>query len=227
MDDDEKTFYHGHRQRLRTRAIDHPASLSDQDLLELLLFNVQPRRDVKPLTKRLLRKFGGLDQLLQAENMQLAEQLSPGGIALIVAIRELTQRLGRPRIRKDKMFSSWDKVVKYYRATIGSRQLEELRMMMFNGKNYLIFEEVVQVGTINHVIIYRREILKRVLLFNAASIVLVHNHPSGDLEPSREDIKTTLELKEMLEQSGVKLHDHIIITNNGHFSMRSEGLFDF
>ena len=227
MSDKPQELYRGHRQRLRTRAANHPNSLTDEELLELLLFSVQPRRDVKPLAKRLLRKFATLSQLLHAENTQLAEFLGPGGVALVNVLRELHHRLTRPQINKDKMLSSWDKVVKYCRSTMGNRQLEELRMLMFNAKNYLIFEEVVQTGTVNHVMIYRREILKRALLFNASSIILVHNHPSGDLEPSREDIKTTLELKEIIEKSGVNLHDHIIISKDSHFSMRNEGLFDF
>ncbi len=223
----EEGLHRGHRRRLRERANKHPDSLRDDEVLELLLFGVLPRRDVKPLAKKLLEKFGGLGRLLHAENAQLAEFLGPTGIGMITAIRELTGRLSRPQPKKDKMLASWSKLLKYCRDNMGNRQLEELRLLMFDGKNYLISAEVVQTGTVDQVIINHREILKRALLANASAIILVHNHPGGDTEPSRADIKITLDLKELVEKSGVKLHDHVIISKDGHFSMRNEGLLDF
>jgi len=217
-------IYKGHRSRLKDRLMKYPDSLSDEEILETILFYALPRCDVKPLAKKMLAKFKSLNRLLYANNGQLEPYLTPNGIAMFKAISELSNRLHKPIKHKSLMLSGWKKILKYCQTKMANEQVEQILLMIFNTKNELMFEEIIQRGTLTHVTIYNREILKTALLFNAASIVLVHNHPEGYCEPSREDIKSTLELKKLVEQSGITLHDHIVIAPNGHYSMRNEGL---
>ena len=219
-------FRKGHRSRLRRRLMKYPASLSDEEILETLLFYILPRRDVKPLASQILAKFGSLARIFHAEDQQLQPYLSENGIALFKALGELFSRIHKPQ-HKSLMLAGWQQMIKYCQAKMANEHVEKLLLLIFNAKNELVFEEVIQTGTLNHVTIYQREILKTALLFNAASIVLVHNHPGGGCEPSKEDIKATMLLKDLMHQSGINLHDHLIVAPNSHYSMRNEGLFEF
>lgn len=223
----ETPHYHGHRARLRERFLKDQKSLPDYEILELLLFPSSPRKDVKPLAKALIKKFGSLAKVLTASNEQLAaSELNESAIASIRTVQEAASRLLLSEVKEKPMLSSWLKLLDYCRAEMGHLRNEQFRLLFLNSKNMLIADEVQNEGTINHTMAYPREVVKRALELSAASIILVHNHPSGDPSPSRADIELTQQIIAAAKPLGVKVHDHLIISEGEHFSFRSNGLMD-
>lgn len=223
----ETPHYHGHRQRLRLRFASAGAdSLSDYELLELLLFSAQPRGDVKPLAKRLLKHFGSLGAVLGAEPKLIAE-IEGAGDAAVHAVK-LAQAISLRTLRDDVMerhvLGSWDAVLRYCDASMAHLKTEQFRILFLDTRNKLIADEVQQSGTVNHVPLYPREVIKRALDVGASAIILVHNHPSGDPKPSRADIEMTREVVDAGGPLGVAVHDHLVIGKNGHVSFKTMGL---
>lgn len=217
----------GHRQRLRARFLENGGdALADYELLEMLLFGAVPQKDTKPMAKDLIKQFGSLAGVLHANTHEL-QQLFPTQPAIVASIR-LAQTLAERTLREGmigrSIFSSWQTVLDYCQLTMGNLQHEELRLLFLDAKNALIGEEVHQRGTINHTPAYPREVVKRALEKGAAALILVHNHPTGDPMPSREDIELTKQIKQAAEVLSITLHDHLIIGRDQHVSFRSEGL---
>ena len=215
--------FHGHRQRLRQRFLAaEPQHLPDYELLELLLFANDPRRDTKPLAKDLLDRFGDLAGVLSADSDALA--LVPGlhlaGVAALKAAREAALRLKWTDLRQREVIGSWDKLIDYCNAQIAHSKIEEFHLLFLDRKNALIRHERQQRGTIDHTPVYVREVIKRALDLTASALILVHNHPSGDPTPSKADITVTQDIKKAAAPLGVVLHDHLIIGHNSHTSLR-------
>ncbi|HVY13356.1 MAG TPA: DNA repair protein RadC [Alphaproteobacteria bacterium] len=223
---EEKPHYAGHRQRLRERLLSAgPEALQDYELLELLLFAAIPQRDVKPLAKDLLARFGNLKAVIHAENEALREfGLSDSPVALLRAIAAAHLRIGRNEIIDKPVLSSWQKILDYCQAAMAHETREQLRILFLNRKNRLIADEVQQRGTIDHTPVYVREVIKRALDLSAGAIILVHNHPSGDPTPSKDDIVMTREVAMAARAVGITLHDHLIIGGGRHSSMKDAGL---
>lgn len=222
-----KPHYHGHRRRLRERFAKTGADgLADYELVELLLCQAKPRSDVKPLAKALLRRFGSVGALLAAEPQALAEV--PGaGPAVIHALKlaaALSLRTLQEKLQERPVIGSWDALLDYCRAAMAHSTTELFRVLFLDNRNALIADEVQGRGTVNHVPLYPREVIKRALELGASAIILVHNHPSGDPTPSRADIEMTGEVREAGSKLGVTLHDHVVIGKNEHASFRSMGL---
>lgn len=222
-----RPHYHGHRQRLRERfrATDGDG-MPDYELLELLLAQVIPRRDVKPLAKTLLDRFGSFAGVLSADADSLASVAGMGessAIALRV-VRAAAVRLLRQEIQGRDAFSSWKRVLDYCRAAMAHEPVEQLRLLFLDRKNVLIADEVQQRGTVDHTPLYVREVVKRALELGASALIVVHNHPSGDPTPSQGDIEMTAQLREALDRIGIALHDHLVIGRRGHVSFRADGL---
>ncbi|WP_294646575.1 DNA repair protein RadC [uncultured Aureimonas sp.] len=217
----------GHRDRLRERFTSAgPDALADYELLELLLFRFIPRRDTKPVAKALLKRFGTLSDVLNAP-AELLTEIDGIGAATALDLRIVTavnQRAFRASIRGREMLSSWSAVLDYCHAVMAHETREQFRILFLDRKNALIADEVQQVGTVNHTPVYPREVMGRALALSASALVLVHNHPSGDPSPSRADIEMTKTLVDVAEALGIKIHDHVIIGRNGHFSFRAESL---
>ncbi|MBB3935280.1 RadC family protein [Aureimonas phyllosphaerae] len=217
----------GHRDRLRERFTSAgPDALADYELLELLLFRFIPRRDTKPIAKALLKRFGTLSDVLNAP-ADLLTEIDGIGAATALDLRIVTavnQRAFRASIRGREMLSSWSAVLDYCHAVMAHETREQFRILFLDRKNALIADEVQQVGTVNHTPVYPREVMGRALALSASALVLVHNHPSGDPSPSRADIDMTKTLVDVAEALGIKIHDHVIIGRNGHFSFRAESL---
>lgn len=217
----------GHRDRLRERFTSAgPDALADYELLELLLFRFIPRRDTKPIAKALLKRFGTLSDVLNAP-AELLTEIDGIGAATALDLRIVTavnQRAFRASIRGREMLSSWSAVLDYCHAVMAHETREQFRILFLDRKNALIADEVQQVGTVNHTPVYPREVMGRALALSASALVLVHNHPSGDPSPSRADIEMTKTLVDVAEALGIKIHDHVIIGRNGHFSFRAESL---
>jgi DNA repair protein RadC len=219
-DEDQRA---GHRQRLRERFVSGgPEALPDYELLELVLFAAIPRRDTKPLAKRLLARFGSFAEVINAAPERLKEVKGVGEAAIvqIKLIRASALRLMQGGIMQRPVLASWAAVLDYCRAAMGFEAKEQFRILFLDKKNRLIADEVQQEGTVDHTPVYVREVVKRALELSASAIILVHNHPSGDPTPSRADIDMTRLIVEAARPLGVVIHDHIIVGKQGHASLK-------
>lgn len=223
----EVPHYHGHRERLRTRFEEAGAeTLPDYELLELLLFRSIPRRDVKPLAKELIQRFGSFAEVLGAPAARLAEVDGVSeSVALDLKIVEAAlKRMAKGAVGKRPVLSSWSSVLDYCRMAMAFAEREQFRILFLDKKNTLIADEVQQTGTVDHTPVYPREVMRRALELSASAIILVHNHPSGDPTPSGADMRMTRELVDIAKPLGIAIHDHIIVGRDGHASFRSLGL---
>ena len=215
--------YHGHRERLRSRFREAGAdALADYELLELLLFRALPRRDVKPLAKLLLARFGSFAEVLAAPPARLAEVEGLGDAAIteLKIVQAAASRFTRGAVTRRPILSSWSAVIDYCRTAMGFADREQFRILFLDKRNQLIADELQQVGTVDHTPVYPREIVKRALELSATAVVLVHNHPSGDPTPSQADIQMTRAIVEVARPLGIAVHDHIIVGKEGHASFK-------
>jgi DNA repair protein RadC len=213
----------GHRQRLKQRFVDGgPEALPDYELLELLLFNAIPRRDTKPMAKRLLQRFGSFAEVINAPVERLKEVQGVGDAAVmqLKLVRASALRLMQKGILQRPVLTSWNAVLDYCRAAMGYEAREQFRILFLDKKNRLIADEVQQQGTVDHTPVYVREVVKRALELSASAIILVHNHPSGDPAPSRADIDMTRQIIDAAKPLGIAIHDHIIVGRQGHASFK-------
>jgi DNA repair protein RadC len=215
--------YFGHRERLRDRFREAGAdALSDYELLELLLFRVLPRRDVKPLAKSLLEKFGSFAEVIAAPEVRLAEVKGLGDACVteLKIVQAAASRLLRGAVKKRPVLSSWSTVLDYCRTAQAFADREQFRVLFLDKRNQLIADELQQVGTVDHTPVYPREVVKRALELSATALILVHNHPSGDPTPSRADIQMTQQIIAVAQPLGIGVHDHIIVGKEGHASLK-------
>ena len=218
--------YLGHRRRLRERVMQAGAEgLPDYELLEVLLFTHDPRRDVKPLAKALIERFGGFPEVLKAEQEELFNAgVSLAGATALKIVREAALRLVRAQLRSDPVIGSSDRLLDYCTAHIAHSKIEEFHILFLDRRNVLLKHEQQGKGTIDHTPVYVREVIERALDLGASAMILVHNHPSGDPTPSRADITLTREIVTAAKAVGVAVHDHLIIGRNAHTSFRDLGL---
>ncbi|MEN3974370.1 DNA repair protein RadC [Emcibacter sp. SYSU 3D8] len=224
---DEKPHHLGHRQRLRERFMSGgAASMPDYEVLEMLLFSALPRGDTKPLAKALIDRFGSLADVLSAPPERLAEVkgVGDGIVAALKLVREAGLRLTRAKALNRPALSSWAAVLEYCQAAMAYENREQFRILFLDRKNTLIADEVQQTGTIDHTPVYPREVAKRALELDATAVILVHNHPSGDPNPSRADIEMTKKVVAAAAALGIVVHDHLIIGRGTHSSFKSLGL---
>lgn len=220
----EKPHYHGHRQRLKERMLNSSLeNFADYELLEFLLFSAIPRKDVKPLAKKLLENFGGLQSLINADRNKLlsVEGTNDNTFISFSIVRELMNRILKQQVINQNIISSWDALINYLKSAMGGLKLEQFRALFLNKKNILIADEVMATGTIDQTPVYPREIIKRALLHEAGAIILVHNHPSGSSKPSKADIELTGRIVEAANSVNITVHDHVIIAGNEYFSFKS------
>lgn len=220
-----KAHYEGHRDRLRARLLDVGAeSLQDYELLEVLLFAAIPRRDVKPLAKKLLNEFHGLWDVLNAAPPRLrAAGLSENSVALLRAVGAAGLRASRSSIMDKPLLNNWQRIVDYCRNAMCFETKEQFRLLFLDRRNRLIAEEVQQRGTIDHTPVYPREIVQRALEVGAGALILAHNHPSGDVTPSKADIDMTRAIQAACQPLGLVIHDHIIVGHNDVASFKALG----
>jgi DNA repair protein RadC len=222
----EEPHYRGHRERLRTRFREGGGTaLADYELLELLLFQAIPRRDVKPLAKSLIERFGSFAAVLGASRANLEDAgLGETTVDALKAIQEAGIRLTRENAQSRPVFGSGQAVIDYCRAALAHAETEEFHVLFLDRKNGLIAPEKQARGTVDHTPVYPREVVKRALELSASAIILVHNHPSGDPTPSKADIEMTREVARAAAALGIAVHDHLIIGRSGHASLKSLGL---
>lgn len=215
-----------HRQRLRMRFMDGGAkAMPDYELLELVLFRAIPRRDVKPLARVLLDRFGDFNRVLSApvERLRDVQGVGDAVVVELKIVEAAAHRLARARVMQQHVLSSWDALLDYCHTTMAHRETEQFRVLYLDRKNKLIADEEQAKGTVDHVPVYPREIAKRALELNASALILVHNHPSGDPTPSHSDIAMTDQINAACQALGLTLHDHLIIGKSQELSFRSAG----
>ncbi|HLJ65101.1 MAG TPA: DNA repair protein RadC [Stellaceae bacterium] len=224
---ESKPHYLGHRERLRERILIGGArSLADYELLEFLLFAAKPRGDTKPLAKELLARYGSFAEVLsaEAEILQSVPGMGDASIAALFVVREAATRLLKREVEERPIIESWSKLLDYCNAAFGFSEVEEFHLLFLDNRNMLIADELQQVGTIDRAPLYPREVVKRALALGATSIILVHNHPSGDTQPSQSDINITQAVVKAAITVGVKVHDHVIVGRGNHTSFKNIGL---
>jgi DNA repair protein RadC len=217
----------GHRARLRQRLIDGGGeALLDHELVEYLLALAIPRRDTKPLAKQLIHEFGGIGGLLtaDAEAIMRSGGVGEGAAAALKIVQAAALRMLRSAVTEQPILASWQALLDYLRADMAHLTIERVRVLHLNSKNMLIRDEVMAEGSVDQAALYTREVIRRSIDLGSAAIILVHNHPSGDPQPSRADIALTREIAEAGKRLGIAVHDHVIIGAAGHCSMRAMGL---
>jgi DNA repair protein RadC len=221
--DDEAPHYYGHRDRLRARFSEVGGdALPDYELLEIVLFRSIPRRDVKPIAKDLLRRFGSFAEVLAAPPALLSEVDGVGESVVtdLKIVEAAARRFAKGAVARRPVLSSWTSVIDYCRTAMAFSEKEQFRLLFLDRRNALIADEVQQSGTIDHTPVYPREVVKRALELSASAVILVHNHPSGDPTPSSADIKMTREIVDVAKPLGIVVHDHIIVGREGHASLK-------
>lgn len=217
----------GHRKRLRARFLQGgETALPDYELLELILFGVIPRGDVKPLAKQLLHTCGSLRGVLQADAKKLASIPGVGDATLVAfkAIHEACCRLVREEATTLPVMHSWKSVIEYCRARMAHLTVEQFRVLFLDQRHKIIADEIQQQGTINRTAIFPREVVKRSLELGATGVIMVHNHPSGDPSPSEADIEITKKVMTATQELDIQVLDHLIIGRMGHVSLRERRL---
>jgi DNA repair protein RadC len=217
----------GHRERLRQRVkAGGFEPIADYELLELILFRTFPRGDVKPLAKTLLIRFGSLAGVFAASVAELCTVKGVGEAAALDlrAVQAAALRIARAPVVKRTVISSWSALLAYVRVALANEPREQFRVLFLDNKNQLIADEALGHGTVDHAPVYPREVMRRALELSAASVILVHNHPSGDPTPSKADIEITRQVMEAARSLGISVHDHLVVGREGVVSFKSKGL---
>ena len=217
----------GHRARLRERLLTGgPEALSDYELVEYLLMTAIPRRDTKPLAKDLLKRFGGLAGVLNAQPRALAAHPGMGetSAAALKIVALAARRLARTGLQEQPVLSSWQVLIDYLTIDMAHLRHERVRVLYLDTRNRLVLDDVVSDGTLDEAAIHPREVVKKALELGASALIMVHNHPSGSPEPSRADVQITNRIAEAGRLLGITVHDHVIIGKEGHVSLKAKGL---
>lgn len=221
------SYIAGHRERLRDRFMSAGGeALPDYEMLELVLFRALPRQDVKPLARRLIDTFGDFARVVSAPSARLSQVHGVGAsvICELKVVEAAAHRLARGRVLQRHVISSWDAVISYCHTVMAHRDTEQFRVLYLDRKNVLVADEAQAEGTVDHVPVYPREVVKRALELNASAIILVHNHPSGDPTPSESDITMTRQVEQAAAALGITVHDHLVIGKSRELSFRANGL---
>ena len=218
---------HGHRARMREKVLERSASaLADYEVLEMLLFLAFKRGDTKRLAKAVINRFGSFAGVLTAPDLELLA--TPGfgehAVSAIKVVREAALRLLKAEVISRPLLNNWDRLMDYLNAVLARERVEQFRVLFLDTRNRLLGDEAQARGTVNHTPVYPREVIKRALELQATAIILVHNHPSGDPTPSRDDIEMTQEVRQAASVLNIVLHDHVIVGNGRWLSFRKEGL---
>ncbi len=217
----------GHRARLRDRLLGAGGeALADYEIVEYLLMLARPRVDTKPVAKALLREFGGLGALIEAdaESLRRVPDMGESSVAAIKLLKAAVQRTLYGEVQGRPILGNWQGLLDYLRADMAFRINECVHVLHLDSKNQLIRDELMSEGSIDQSAIYVREVVRRALDLGSAAVILAHNHPSGDSAPSKQDIAITRDIAAALKPLGIAVHDHVIVARGGHSSLRSLGL---
>ncbi|WP_369410212.1 RadC family protein [Erythrobacter crassostreae] len=217
----------GHRSRLRSRLLNGGTeALADYEILEFLLFAAIKQGDTKPVAKELLKQFGSLAGVLNADPkaLQRVKGVGETSAAALKSVSVAARRMARSEVVQKPVLSSWQALLDYLAIDMAHLTVERVRVLYLDTKNRLIDDHHVGDGSIDEAAIHPREVIRKAMDVGASALILVHNHPSGSPEPSRADIQITKKIAEAGRLLGVTLHDHVIIGREGHVSLRAKGL---
>ncbi len=217
----------GHRKRLREKLIKAGIdALSDYEVIEILLTLGTPRKDCKVLAKELMKKFGSIHEIIYADDNELLnfKGIGPNNIFGIKLAREIIKSFHKSKLMKRKRIKSAGDIVDYMTSSMGYMKREMFKTVFLNVKNEILKVDDLFIGTVNESPVYPREIMRKVFIYNATSIIIVHNHPSGDVSPSKGDILVTEKIKNICNTMDISLLDHIIIGKDSYYSFAEEGL---
>ncbi len=216
-----------HRARMRARLLGAgPDSIADHEMLEMVLFLALPRRDTKPIAKRLIARFGSFAGAIAAPARDIAavEGMGEASAAALKIVQAAALRLARAEVMHRPVLTNWEALMGYLNAAMARERVEQFRILFLDGKNRLLADEAQARGTVNHTPVYPREVARRALELHATAIILAHNHPSGDPTPSQDDIAMTRQIGAAVKVLSIMLHDHVIVGNGSWLSFRQEGL---
>ena len=220
-----KPSFVGHRERLRQKLTEHGLySFMPHEVLELLLTYAIPRKDTKPLAWALLKKFGSLANVLDADEKRLREVEGIGEhtAQFLKLVRAVFRAYSLNHVQQKESIRSPQQVIAYCKASLADKTEECLELIFLSVRNTVIGTEIVATGLLDQVTISPRKIVECALKTQAAALILVHNHPSGDASPSKEDIALTRDVINAAALFSIRVHDHIIIGKGGtHFSLRA------
>ncbi len=226
---DNNSYQQGHRKRVKEKLIKNfnlNFELTDYEILEMILFYTIPRSNTKPLAKELLDNFHSLRRIIYAEPQELEpfKYITENTYAFFLLLRITYKSIIRADITPNNILSSWPQVLDYVMLSIANCKKEQLQVLYLDVQNKLIKDEVIIEGSIASISIHPKEIVRQALYYKASSIILVHNHPSGSLQPSKEDLLFTHSLISALSALDINLHDHIIVSNQGAMSFKNSNL---
>ena len=227
LPDENSVGAEGHRMRMRQRLLKAgPDSLADHEMLEMILFIALPRRDTKPLARALLARFRTYGAVIGAPARELmtVDGVGEAGAAALKLVQASALRMMREEVASAPVLTSWDRLTDYLTASMQHERTEHFRILFLDGRNKLIADEVQGHGTINHAPAYPREVVRRCLDLHATAVILAHNHPSGEPNPSREDVALTADIARAAATMGITVHDHIIVGKSRWLSFRAEKL---
>ena len=217
----------GHRARLRARLLGGgDEALADYEVLEYLLMTAIPRKDMKPLAKGLLARFGTLAGVFNADAAALTKHPGMGetSAAALKIVALAARRLARTGVQEQPVLASWQALIDYLTIDMAHLNHERVRVLYLDTRNRLVLDDLVTDGSLDEAAIHPREVVKKALDIGAAALILVHNHPSGSPEPSRADVQITQRIAEAGRLLGIVVHDHVIIGKEGHVSLKAKGL---
>ena len=224
----DDSYVKGHRERMRNKVDKFGcATLSDQELLELLLYPLRPRIDTKPIAKALLKEYGTLSTIIKS-NDKIDKQINGVGVETqrhFALISEMLDRLSFEKIKQGNIISNWQGLEYFCIQKLSHEPVENLMIILLDNQNRIIAIEKLGGGTVNQMMVYPREVLRIALANNAVNVIIVHNHPSGDKRPSRDDVEMTKTLQEALKSARINLHDHLIVAGGHCVSLRNLGLY--
>lgn len=217
----------GHRARVRKKFIKSIGQeLHEYELLEILLFAANPRQDTKSLAKNLMKKFGDISGVVNSE-IDILKDIDGVGEAAIVQIKvvaEIIKRILKNNVRVKAVLNNWQAVLEYSQVALKDLSYEVFRVLFLDKKHQLIEDELLGLGDVDAVSVNPKMIVKKALLLSASSVILMHNHPSGDLRASAADIKVTNDIMVLMKGLDIEVLDHLIISSEGYFSFREGGL---
>lgn len=207
-----------------------PASLEEYELLETILFYVLPKRDAKYLAKKLLETLGDIRSIVYTDVYTLLQikGMTQNVYLMFSLTKEIVRRVvlndQLQKIHNGDLLENFDSIVEYLKLHMGNNPIEQFRVLFLNKKNILIADEIQTTGTIDQTAIYPREVIRKSMLYNATSLILVHNHPTGNPQPSKADLHVTKLVKDAAALFDIKIYDHIIVGKNKFFSFKSNAL---
>lgn len=228
---EETPLYYGHRERLRERFLaDEGASMPDYEVLEMLLGYANPRRDMKPLAKKLIEQYGDIAGVINAPINRLREdfKLSDYSIGLLKGVKVCMLRANWSFFSKSDapIFSVWEQFEDYCRGKLAYKEVEEFWVFLFDADMHFIAEKQISTGTVDKSYAPPREVIRAAIDNKAVKIVLAHNHPSGDSSPSNEDILRTKAIMEAAEVMGMEVVDHLVVARSNVTSFRTLDYFN-